>query len=91
MGQTIQISNSIEVDQVLMVSTDRSLSGQDGEAYTGPVSAAAVATFPAQVAVRLFEADSSIDHVYVMSNTFSIRRRGGWSTESKTEALDTIS
>ena len=91
MGQTIQISNSIEDDQVLMVSTDRSLSGQDGEAYTGPVSAAAVNTFPARLAIRIFEAESSIDHVYVMSNTVSIRRRGGWDVESKEKALETIS
>ena len=91
MGQTIQILETVEVGDILLVTTDRTLTGQDGESYTGPVSAAAVETFAAQVAVRLFEADPSIDYVYVMSNALSIRRRGGWSPETTDKARQTVS
>ena len=90
MGQTIQITDSVEVDQVLLVSTDRSLTGQDGESFTGPVSAGAVKTFGGQVAARLFDNDSDIDHIYVMSNALSLRRRGGWDQAATATALDTI-
>jgi hypothetical protein len=90
MGQTIQILDSRAIDNVLLVATDRSLTGQDGESYTGPVSARAVDTFGAQLAVRLFEADPEIDHTYVMSNALSIRRRGGWNDERIGPALQEI-
>jgi hypothetical protein len=90
MGQTIQITDTVEIGDILLVTIDRTLTGQDGESYTGPVSAAAVETFAAQLAVRLFEADSSIDYVYVMSNALSIRRRGGWTTEATDKASHTV-
>ena len=91
MGQTIQITDSVQVDHVLLVSTDRSLTGQDGESFTGPVSAGAVKTFGGQVAARLFTNDPAIDHIYVMSNALSLRRRGGWDEAAAATALDTIS
>jgi hypothetical protein len=90
MGQTIQILETVEVGDILLVTTDRTLTGQDGESYTGPVSAAAVETFAAQQAVKLFEADPSIDYVYVMSNALSIRRRGGWTPETTEKARQTV-
>jgi hypothetical protein len=91
MGQTIQILETVAIGDILLVTTDRTLTGQDGESYTGPVSAAAVETFAAQMAVRLFESDPSIDYVYVMSNALSIRRRGGWTAESTDGAGQTVS
>jgi len=90
MGQTIQILETVEVGDILLVTIDRTLTGQDGESYTGPVSAAAVDTFAAQLAVRLFEADPAIDYVYVMSNALSIRRRG-WTSETVDQARRTVS
>ncbi|CAN5301670.1 hypothetical protein BH18ACT5_BH18ACT5_00120 [soil metagenome] len=88
MGQTIGIVDHSVVDDVLMVNADRSFSGQDGEVYSSapenPV------TFPGQLAVRLFEQDPTIDHVYVMSNTVALRRPGGWNDSSTTTATDTI-
>jgi ferredoxin--NADP+ reductase len=70
---------------VALFSTDRSITGQDGVGFVpgamrddGP---------PAELARRLFEADSSIDHVYVLSNTVSIRRREAWDDDS----LDDVS
>ncbi len=91
MGQAISITESLEIDGVLIVTTDRSLTGQDGESYTGPVSAGAVNTFGAGVSVRLFAADPAIDHIYVMSNALSIRRRGGWDDQATATTLATIS
>lgn len=78
MGQTIDILDTTVIGDVLIVDTDRSLAGQDGEAFSGPDEAAAEPTFPARLAERLFRDDPALDHVFVMSNTVTIRRPGGW-------------
>ena len=100
MGQTIQIWDANVVADMLLVSTDRSLTGQDGETYRpstptigtptngDPVEPDAI--FPAQLAARLFQSDSSIDHVYVMSNVLSIRRQGGWDDASVASTRDVV-
>ena len=95
MGQTIQIWDANVVADMLLVSTDRSLTGQDGETYrpntlttADPVGPDAI--FPAQLAERLFQSDSSIDHVYVMSNVLSIRRQGGWDDASVASTRDVV-
>jgi hypothetical protein len=100
MGQTIQIWDANVVSDMLLVSTDRSLTGQDGETYRPntptvgtPTNGDPVATdaiFPAQLAERLFQSDSSIDHVYVMSNVLSIRRPGGWDDASVASTRDVV-
>ena len=100
MGQTIQIWDANVVGDVLLVSTDRSFTGQDGETYrpNAPISDAAMAgasndsaaIFPAQLAARLFESDGAIDHFYVMSNVLSIRRREGWDDASVASARDIV-
>jgi hypothetical protein len=90
MGQTIQIWDAHVVGDILLVSTDRSLTGQDGETYGrgDPIDAGAI--FPAQLAARLFESDPSIDHVYVMSNVLSVRRREGWDDASAASTRDVV-
>ena len=90
MGQTIQIWDTDVVGDVLLVSTDRSFTGQDGETYRPGDQIGSDAIFPAQLAARLFESDSSIDHVYVMSNVLSMRRNGGWDDSSVDGARDTV-
>jgi hypothetical protein len=90
MGQTIQIWDTNVVADVLLVSTDRSLTGQDGEAYTPGQPIGPGAIFPAQLAARLFESDPSIDHVYVMSNVLSIRRSEAWGESSIASARDVV-
>ena len=82
MGQTIEIWEAVAVGDVLLVSTDRSLTGQDGETYKRDDPVGDDSIFPAQLAWRLFESDPAIDHVYVMSNVLSIRRWGGWEDSS---------
>jgi hypothetical protein len=90
MGQTIEINNTEIVDHVLLIDTDRSLAGQDGESYGGVETARLGDTFPAQLAVRLFETDSSVDHVFVMSNSVSVRRPAGWDDEAVSRASSTV-
>lgn len=91
MGQTIDILGTTVIDSVLVVDTDRSLGGQDGEAFSSPEEASASSTFPARLAGRLFEVDAEIDHVFVLSNTVTIRRRPGWDDESATAAGEAVS
>ena len=91
MGQTIQIWDADVVGDVLMVSTDRSLTGQDGESYRPDDAISDEPTFPAQLAARLLEADREIDHIYVMSNVISVRRPGGWSDDQVEAARSVIS
>jgi len=89
MGQTVEITDRTSLGDVLLVSADRSFTGQDGEVFSSaPIEPT---TFPGQLAVRLFETDEALDHVYVMSNTVSLRRRGGWDDASTDRATDTIS
>ncbi|MDX1448375.1 MAG: hypothetical protein R3246_04860 [Acidimicrobiia bacterium] len=78
MGQTIEINKTTVIDRVLMIDTDRTLAGQDGEAYGTVEAARRSTTFPAKLAARILEADPAADHVFVMSNQVSVRRPGGW-------------
>jgi hypothetical protein len=89
MGQTIEVLDKIELGETLLISSDRSWSGQDGEAFSQAPSERA--TFPAELAARLFDAGLGIDHVYVMSNTVSIRRPGGWDADAIATAAAVIS
>lgn len=91
MGQTIEIWDADVVGDVLLVSTDRSLTGQDGETYMPGHPIEPGATFPAHLAARLFESDPGIDHVYVMSNVLSVRRREEWDDASVAAARDVVS
>lgn len=90
MGQTIEINGIRTIGDVLVIDTDRSLAGQDGEAYT-PGYTTTSTTFPARLAERLFEADGGIDRVFVMSNAVTIRRQGGWTEETTDTAAGTVS
>lgn len=89
MGQTIEINGSRRVGNVLVIDTDRSLAGQDGEAYT-PGYTAASDTFPARLAERLFKADADIDRVFVMSNAVTVSRASEWTGEAQKAAEDVV-
>jgi hypothetical protein len=91
MGQTIEILRTSTVDYVLVIDTDRTLAGQDGEAFSGAERARAGNTFPARLATRLFDSDAAIDHVFVMSNTVSVRRPAGWPEPSVEAAAKVVS
>lgn len=111
MGQLIEIDQVVQLGDVLMISTDRSLSGQDGETYRSTIDLAAIdlatndlvigdlangdvdanPTFPKKLSLRLFDADPKIEHVYVMSNTLSIGRSGGWDNSAIEGARHVVS
>lgn len=74
MGQTIEILKTARLGATLVVDTDRTIAGQDGEAYASAAEAAESTTYPARLAAALFAADPAIDHVFVMSNTVTLRR-----------------
>lgn len=89
MGQLIEVDRLLLGD-VAVFDTDRSLSGQEGETYPGPGSAAASNTFPARLASALFASVPSLVSVYVFSNTISARRSGDWTDEEAELAAGTI-
>ncbi len=80
MGQTIQINRTDTVGDVVVVDTDRSLTGQDGEGFDGPSEEGTTA---ARLATRIFDEIPGADHVFVMSNTVTVRRPGGWDEETR--------
>jgi hypothetical protein len=90
MGQTIEIKKVTPVGRVLVVDTDRSLTGQDGESFTGKQTAGQIDTFAARLAVGLFEADPEVDYVHVMSNTVSVRRRRDWDDDSMAASSEVV-
>lgn len=89
MGQTIEINGFRRIGDSLVIDTDRSLAGQDGEAYT-PGYTAASETFPARLAERIFVVDPNIDRVHVMSNAVTVTRSGGWTTESEDQVRQVV-
>lgn len=91
MGQTIEINKAKTVGDVLVIDSDRSIAGQDGVAYVSAIGASRSSGIPAILASRLFETDPDIDHVFVMSNTVSIRRRRPWSDETVAAATGVVS
>lgn len=87
MGQLIQVDAS-PIGRVALFSTDRSLTGQDGVSISS--GTADGADPPHELARRLFAADRLIDHVHVLSNTVSVRRRQTWDHEAVDIAKEVI-
>ena len=91
MGKPIAVSGSTVVDQVLLLDTDRSITGQDGIGFDSPEAAAAAGTFPARLASRLFEGVAGVTHVFVASNQVVVGRRGGWDDAAAGAAAGIVS
>ena len=79
MGQDVIIKDTVAMGDVLLVDTDRSFTGQDGHMITLDSVRHGV---PGKLAERLFGLDLGIDYVYVLQNTVTVRRQGGWDEES---------
>ena len=77
MGQTITVESSV-VGEVAVFDTNRSLTGQDGGEFASADAAAEASGFDAELAGRLFAADTRVRHVYVLSNALTVQRQGGW-------------
>ena len=75
MGQTVVVRNTVPIGDILLVDTDRSFTGQDGVAMSPDEPGESV---PALLSERLFALDIGIDHVFVLQNTVTVRRPGGW-------------
>lgn len=71
---------------VLMIDTDRSFTGQDGQAIGPDLDADGV---PAVLAGRLFDLGLGIDHVFILQNTVTVRRPGGWDDVASAAVADT--
>jgi hypothetical protein len=81
MGQAIQVESS-RVDDVVIFTTDRSITGQDGLSYSSADEANGDDRFPGRLAARLFDLDAATSSVWVASNLIVVRRDGGWDEES---------
>lgn len=90
MGQQIEVLGSTRIGDVLVVDTDRSVSGQDGGLFESPEEARTADIFPARLAVRLFEAIDGITHVFSASNTVVVGREGGWDADTVARAVDVV-
>lgn len=79
MGQDVIIKDTVVMGDVLMVDTDRSITGQDGHTITIDSDRTG---FPGRLAERLFALDVGIDHIYILQNTVTVRRPGGWDEDT---------
>lgn len=77
MGQTIEVEASA-VGDVAVFDTDRSITGQDGDVFESLQDAVEATGLASDLATRLFESDQAVAHVFVASNTATVRRTGGW-------------
>ncbi|MGD2060746.1 MAG: hypothetical protein PVF87_07775 [Acidimicrobiia bacterium] len=75
MGQNVEIKESVTMGDVLLIDTDRSFTGQDGHVITPDSERQGV---PGVLAARLFDLGIGIDHIYILQNTVTVRRQGGW-------------
>jgi hypothetical protein len=91
MGQRIEIESSRVVDDSVIVTTNRSLTGTDGEGFASADDAGEADTFGAKLAVDLFESDDDIARVFVTSNVVIIGRAEGWSDATTDAANNVIS
>ncbi len=91
MGQRIEVSKATVMDDVLMVETDRSITGQDGVSYPSAAAADGDETFPGHLAAQLFRGDPDVASVFVGSNAVVVKREGGWDDDSLGRSFRTVS
>ncbi len=89
MGQQITASVT-RIDDLLVLDTDRSVSGQDGAGFSAVSETEGDDSFPARLAARLLESDDQINHVFTASNTIVVRRTGGWNPAAEAGAVDIV-
>ena len=89
MGQQIEVQQRTVVDGVLLITTDRGVTGQDGAGFSSAEAAAEGTGFGAALAARILAADDAIEHVYIASNQVVARRDGGWD-DAATDATSAV-
>jgi hypothetical protein len=85
MGQEIIIKDTVTMGDVLVIDTDRSFTGQDGHTISHASERHGV---PGRLADRLFALDMGVDYIYVLQNTVTVRRPGGWDDDSAALVAD---
>jgi hypothetical protein len=75
MGQTVTIRDVALLGDTLLVDTDRSFTGQDGQTLTPDFTGDSVL---GRLAAALFGLGVGIDHVHVLQNTISVRGSSAW-------------
>lgn len=80
MGQAIEVETST-VGDVVIFTTDRTITGMDGVSYASPTEANDDLRFPGLLASRLFERDEALSSIFVASNEIVVRREAGWDDE----------
>lgn len=91
MGKPIDVAGATVVDEVLVLDTDRSVTGQDGIGYETPEAAAADESFSGRLASQIFAGVAGIGHVYVASNQVVVGRPGGWDDTTAATAGKVVS
>lgn len=86
MGQLIEVT-ATPVGNTALFDLDRSLTGQDGLVFASPPVGD---DWPEVLARRLWQDDGSLDSVYILSNTVSVRRSDGWDSAALDAASDVI-
>jgi hypothetical protein len=81
-GQRIEIDGTTVVDGTVVFTTNRSLTGTTGEGYGSAEIATEVDTFAGKVAAELFEADASLERVYVDQNAVIVTKDGAWDSDA---------
>lgn len=89
MGQTIEVRTQV-IDDVALLIGDRSITGQDGDAFDADDGIVEPATLPAAFAAHLFDCDRAIRHVFVASNVATVRRAGGWDDATLDRAAEVL-
>ena len=75
MGQDVVIKDLVSLGDVIVIDTDRSFTGQDGQAS---IPSSLADGIPGLLSERLFGLGLGIDRVFVQQNTVTVRRPGGW-------------
>jgi len=73
--------------KILLVDTDRSFTGQDGQNITTDQPGHAV---PGLLAERLFDLGIGVDHIHILQNTVSVRRDQDWDAEAESATLAVV-
>jgi hypothetical protein len=90
MGQSISITTTTVDGAIAAFHTDRSITGQDGEAFDSAAQATEAGTIPGGLADRLLSAIDSIDHVFVASNQVVVRASAPWTDDDLATARTII-
>jgi hypothetical protein len=88
MGQPITVLGTTVLGEVVLIDTDRSITGQDGSTYQSPDEA--TDDFPGRLAARIFGQIDRVTHVFVASNQVVVGRDGGWDDAALQTASEVV-